>query len=109
MTKEEILEAKVKDYVEQNLDDFEGGFDRETFLKSSSRRTALEAMEIYAASESREKAIGFRKFSIGDLSRIYLYNGNGTWTVVVPSKKITKHEIITDDQLYDLYIESLKK
>lgn len=61
-----------------------------------------EAMDEYAKSES----IGFAKWITGSINPIYIGDGNGRWQILRPTLVAKKNEIITDDQLYELYQQS---
>lgn len=54
-------------------------------------------------------AIEFRRFGEGDLRQIYFPHSKDTYHVVRPSTKIEDAEIITDKQLYTLFIQQKNK
>ena len=95
MTKSEILQKHINEERPQSIDPVE------VFEKMGS--VALKSMDEYA----KEEAIAYHDWiHRGDLRQIYMTNGDGTVTVVRPSQKKLEEEIITTEELYELFLKS---
>jgi hypothetical protein len=57
---------------------------------------------------AKQEAIGFVKWIKGSIHTLWMPIGNNQWQAVRPSKLPIEQEIITSEQLYNLYLESKK-
>ena len=53
-----------------------------------------------------QTVMAFAKWVTGTISPIYINNGNGAWEVLKPSPTPQPKEYISDEQLYELFIQS---
>ena len=87
MTKEEIIEDTWNKYPDED---------------TISRRTFFEAMDIYA----KQEVIEFHRWATGRIDEIYMPTMNGRWEIMKPSPVKMPPEYITDEQLYEKFIQS---
>lgn len=88
-------------------------FQQEQFLGSkgaenlSNEEVVGDVSNVYAAMDQWAKIQGmqFESFIHGDISKICYRNNDGTWNITRPSKIPQPDEILTDDQMWNLFLQ----
>lgn len=56
-----------------------------------------------------QTVVPFAKWVTGTINPIYINNGNGAWEIIKPSPTPKPKEFISDEALYNLFIEEQNK
>ncbi len=66
-----------------------------------------EALKNAMSEYAKQEAIAFAIWIRGNINPLYMYTGLNVWEVITPTKQQpAEREYITNDQLYELYLQS---
>jgi len=67
-----------------------------------------EYIQLEMSEHVKSMSINFAKWLRGQIIPLYVYDDNDMWEVFSPSKMPTEQKFISSDELYNLFLESIK-